>query len=261
MAINFLDPETTVVTSPDARNSETLKGLNGIIPSSEELTGIELRLLPPFVKDNGTNPPPLFKDRASLYCMTIVVSDINNQLVGGIDIQGFPKIADREHLPVSKTIFYWQFREDAPVPPSQIHTMVTTIRSRRGLRKAGDILMDLKSDNEYNALLGYIGNLAAKTTPVGAVLDIVTQMTAIAGKFMGEVEDKPIGTVINSYTALRGDFDRRGTHTLVYTTRNIDYRIELTVKDGQSASSNGSDKSLDPALIDSRRVVELESLF
>lgn len=95
MSIDFLDPATSAVFTPSGR-------LSRAIPTSGKLTGIELRLLPPFVKDNNTEPFFPFPGFSKLYCLTIVVSDIGNQLVGGIDLQGFPRIGDNEHLPNNK---------------------------------------------------------------------------------------------------------------------------------------------------------------
>src|SRR5688572_15601 len=73
-----------------------------IIPVSK-LTGIEVRMLPPLIKDNRTPKIWPFPGYARLYCITIVVSDVQNQLAGVIDLKGFQRIDDNENLPINKT--------------------------------------------------------------------------------------------------------------------------------------------------------------
>ena len=45
------------------------------------------------------------------------------------------------------------------------------------------------------------------------------------------IEDKDLGTVINSYTTLHGDFDKKGINRFSYPTRNVDFTFELIVRD------------------------------
>src|SRR5687767_3371633 len=82
----------------------TKKGITGI-GNSSAATGIEVRMLPPLIKDNRTERIFPFPGFAKLYCVTIIVSDLPNQTVGGIDLDKFPRIGDNEHLPINKTLF------------------------------------------------------------------------------------------------------------------------------------------------------------
>ncbi|MGN6510151.1 MAG: hypothetical protein ACTHLD_11890 [Chitinophaga sp.] len=236
MAIDFLNPDTSVVFTAAEhlpRNGEIadkLKNAARDIPTSDKLTGIELRLLPPFVKDNNTEPFLVFPGFAKLYCLTIVVSDINNQLIGGIDLQGFPRIGDNEHLPINKTIFYWQQNTTDNTPPKQIHTMCSVIKSKKDLRKTGEIMAELKSDDEYKTLMGTVVGLASSTSPVGVAVDIITQVAGIVGKYLGKVEDKPVGTVIKSFTDIGGDFDHEGVRRHTLDAMNVDFEMEVIVR-------------------------------
>jgi hypothetical protein len=236
MAIDFLNPDTSVVfTAPEhlpqsGEIAEKLKNVARDIPTSDKLTGIELRLLPPFVKDNNTEPFLVFHGFAKLYCLTIVVSDINNQLIGGIDLQGFPRIGDNEHLPINKTIFYWQQNATDTTPPKQIHTMCSVIKSKKALRETGKIMADLKNDEEYKTLMGTVVGLASSASPVGVALDIITQVAGIVGKYLGNVEDKPVGTVINSFTDIHGDFDHEGVRKQTFSATKVDFDVEVIVR-------------------------------
>ncbi len=236
MTIEFLNPETSVVFTAaeglpkDGKFADALKHVARDIPTSDKLTGIELRLLPPFVKDNNTEPFLVFPGFAKLYCLTIVISDINNQLIGGIDLQGFPRIGDNEHLPVNKTIFYWQQNTTDNTPPKQIHTMCSVIKSKKALRETSKIMAELKNDDEYKTLIGTVAGLASSAGPVGVALDIITQVAGIVGKYLGNVEDKPVGTVINSFTDIRGDFDHEGVRRHTFSATNVDFEMEVIVR-------------------------------
>ncbi|MGX5818935.1 hypothetical protein ACWKWU_12105 [Chitinophaga lutea] len=251
MAIQFYDPETAALfTHPYALNADGSFGdplpQRGGIPDSKALTGIEVRLLPPLIKDNSTTPFIVFPGRAKLYCLTIVVSDASNQLVGGIDLQGFPRIGDNEHLPINKTIYYWQQNAKSRKAPTQIHVFCSVVKSKAALRDTAGILQAVKDDDAYKSVLKTL----AGATPAGAALDVITQIAGIAGRYLGDVEDKPVGTMLNSFTALRGDFDEEGVRKVGLQTRNVDFELELTVRDktpkrSRSASDADDDEDED----------------
>jgi hypothetical protein len=251
MSIEFLNPETSVVFSApkdlpkDGKFADALKNVAREIPTSDKLTGIELRLLPPFVKDNNTEPFLVFKGFAKLYCLTIVVSDINNQLLGGIDLQGFPRIGDNEHLPINKTIFYWQQNETDKLPPKQIHTMCAVIKSKKDLRETGKVMADLKNDEEYKSLLGTVTGLVSNASPAGVALDVINQVAGIVGRYLGNVEDKPVGTIINSFTDIRGDFDHEGVRKQAFETKKVNFEMEVIVRAQRHAEGGTRTRSLE----------------
>src|SRR5574337_1209527 len=139
MAINFLDPETTQLSNGNIKLSGALSSLSkseisSLIKTSKDVTGVELRMLPPLIKDNHTPAVWPFPGFSKLYCLTVVVSDIPNQSVGAIDLKGFPRIGDNEHLPINKTIFYWQSSNEKEEGPNQIHVMCSVMKSKEALR-------------------------------------------------------------------------------------------------------------------------------
>lgn len=235
MPVNFLDPETTFLSGKmkalkRAGASSSAEEL-GTIPSSGDVTGIEIRMLPPYIKDNNTPAiKPFLPGFARLYCLTIVVSDVNNQLAGNIDIKGFPRIGDREYLPLNKTIFYWQSQKKTDKPPAQVHIMCSVIKSKKDLRDVSAILTQVKSDENYKSLIGSLKNLAKNAARFSLVTDVITQVAGIVGNYLGKVEDKPLGTVINSYTTIHGDFDKLGVSPFTYPTRNVDFNFQVVVR-------------------------------
>jgi hypothetical protein len=239
--IDYLEPQTINIShnllKPLAGlKKESLSKSFAVIQSSADVSGIEVRLLPPLIKDNHTTKIFPFPGYSKLYCLTIVVSDVTNQLAGTIDIKGFPRIGDNEYLPVNKTIFYWQQEKPEEKSPSQIHVFTSVIKSKEALRDVGTILTSVKSDTNYQGLVGSLGKLATDATVYGTVADIVMQVAGIVGKYLGNVEDKAIGTVINSYTTLHGDFDKLGNNKISYPTRDVGFDFEITVRDSSPAT-------------------------
>ncbi len=242
MVINFLDPETTSVSNrfEAAKKTSTntsAKKAFAKIDSSDDVSGIEIRMLPPLIKDNGTPAVWPFPGYARFYCLTIVVSDVDNQLAGNIDLKGFQRIGDNEHLPINKTIFYWQSQTANDKAPNQIHVMCSIIKSKKDLREVGNILSSVKSDGNYQTLIGTLKNVAKNAAKFAMVTDIITQIAGIVGGYLGKVEDKPLATVINSYTTIHGDFDKIGISPLAYPTRNADFHFHLVVRDAAAVKT------------------------
>ena len=235
MAINFLDPETTGVSNGNIKIAGPLSALTkseiaSLIKTSKDVSGVELRMLPPLIKDNHTASVWPFPGFSKLYCLTLVVSDIPNQSVGNIDLTGFPRIGDHEHLPINKTIFYWQSTNKKDDGPNQIHTMCSVMKSKQDLRDVGTVLASVKDDSEYKTLLGALSKAAKDVAKFNLVTDILVQVAGVIGKHLGKVEDKPLGTIINSYTTLHGDFDKMGISPLLYSTKDVDFEFQMIVR-------------------------------
>lgn len=197
---------------------------------SGDITGLELRLLPPYIKDNRTEKIWPFPGYAKLYCLTILVSDVENKLVGSIDLKGFPRIGDNENLPINKTLFYWLANENAKTAPSQIHLMVSVIKSKQGLRDTAAVLSQLGKNDEYKSLTKQLASMAANTTVAGAVLDIVTALAGVVGKILEGVDDKPLGTFVQSLTELHRDFDHFGSQKIPIATKYVDFELDCIVR-------------------------------
>lgn len=201
------------------------------VPVSGHATGIELRMRPPFIRDNHTLRFWPFPGRARLYCLTMVVSDTENQLTGAIDLSGFPGVGDKEYLPINKTIYYWQSDDKSPKAPNQVHVMCAIIKSKEALRDTGDILSQAKYDQEYRDVIGQLSDVVADAASFNLVAQLSLQVAGIVGRYLGRVRDRPIGTVISSFTRLHGDWDRMGVNALSIPTRDVDFNLELIIRD------------------------------
>jgi len=207
------------------------------IPGSDDVAGIELRLLPPFIVNNRTPRLLLLPGFARLYCLTMVISDAENQLKGFMDLAGFAGIGDGEALPVNKTIFYWEKEHAESQPPNQVHVMTSIIKSKESLRETGEILSSVRGDNDYKDLIDGLGSAVADAANFSLVANISLQVAGIIGKYLGKVDDRPIGTVVNSFTRLHGDWDKLGINPILIRTRNVDFNYELIIRDRERMSA------------------------
>jgi hypothetical protein len=202
------------------------------IPSSADVAGIELRMLPPLIHNNHTPRIWPFPGLAKLYCLTLVVSDAANQLRGNIGLDAFARVDDGDELPINKTIFYWEDEDDdAAKAPAQIHTLCSVIKSKESLRDVAEVLQSAKSDGEYQELLGRLGQLAGDGSSVMAVSDLTLQIAGVVGRYLGHVDDRPLATVVQSFTCLHGDWDRLGITPIHIPAGAVDFNYELVVRD------------------------------
>jgi hypothetical protein len=201
------------------------------VPGSSEVAGIELRMLPPLIKNNRTIKFWPFPGKAKLYCLTLVISDVANQLTGQIDLNGFASIGNGEYLPVNKTIFYWEKPDKDTPAPNQLHVVSSIIKSKGGLREAGSILSSVRGDSEYKTLINQLSGLASNAANFNLITEISLQLTTLIGRYMGRVDDRPIGAVVHSFTRLHGDWDELGVKPVHVSTKNVDFDFELVVRD------------------------------
>ncbi len=234
MSLRFYDKRTLKIqTLVDKLKNGRLRG----IPLSSEILGIEVRMLPPLIKNNRTVRLWPFPGYANVYCLTIVFSDVASQLSGNIDLHSFAGIGDYEYLPVNKVLYYWEPDDNSTIP-GQVHVMSSVIKSREVLRNTADILAEVKNNKVYQSLwdqLTYGNGSSALLTKLS--MDIA----GIVGKYLGKVCDKPLGTIVNSFTRLHGDWDSSGITPVCITTRNVDFYYEIIVRDHTRAREGFGD--------------------
>ncbi len=216
----------------NAINTLQLASALPAIPSSGDVAGIELRMLPPYIRNNHTlQLRPFFPGRARLYCLTLVISDAANQLSGLMDLNAFPRVGRREFLPINKTIYYWEAGDGDGRAPHQVHAMCSIIKSKSSLREAGQVLEQAKSDEEYKDLVGQLASLSSEAAPLTAVSNLTLQIASVVGRYLGQVDDHPLGTVVQSFTRLHGDWDRLGITPVKTRTQDVDFDFELIIRD------------------------------
>ena len=200
------------------------------IPTTGDISGIELRLSRAHILDNRTPNIGPFPGYAKIYFLTLVVSDIKNQAVF-VDVKGFPKVDDKEDLPIDNTLYYWKKTATSKVPPSQLHVFTSIIKSKQSLRDAGKILQDIKDDEGYKSALKTVVSVITSVTAVLPIVDQITNLANIIGKFLGKVDDKPLISVLQSFTDINGDFDVLGKIPKEYRSKYAILGLSLTVRD------------------------------
>jgi hypothetical protein len=201
------------------------------VPGSSQVSGIEIRMLPPLIKNNRTPKFWPFPGRAKLYVITIVISDVANQLLGQMDLNTFAKIGDGEKLPITKTIFYWEKPGKEVPAPNQVHVMSSVIKSKGALREAGKILGSIRTDSQYQQLIRQLSTLSTDLASYNMVTEIAQQITTLIGGYLGRIDDRPIGAAVHSFTRLHGDWDELGIKPFQVITDNVDFNFELVVRD------------------------------
>lgn len=208
-----------------------MKPVSAHVPGGiPEISGIELRMLPPFIRNNHTPKIWPFPGRARLYCLTMVVSDVANQLNGYIDLNSFGRIGSGELLPVNKTLYYWERDSAEATAPNQLHVVCSVIKGKGALRDVGAVLGSAREDQEYRRLVDRLGAMVADTASVATVVNLALQITGVVGRYLGHVSDQSLGTMVRSFTRLHGDWDKPGIVPLTVPTRDVDFSLELVVR-------------------------------
>lgn len=200
------------------------------IPTAGEISGIELRLSRAHILDNRTPGLGPFPGYAKIYFLTLVVSDIQNQAVF-VDVKGFPKVDSKEDLPIDNTLYYWKKTPTNTTSPSQLHVFTSVIKSKQTLRETGKVLQEIKDDEGYQSAIKTVVSVISSATPVAPIVDQITNLANIVGKFLGKVEDKPLISVLQSYTDINGDFDVLGKIQKEYRSKYAILSLSLTVRD------------------------------
>jgi hypothetical protein len=182
------------------------------IPESADITGIEIRLSRAFIIENKTPKVLFFPGFSKIYLIVTVVSD-QGDVVQTLDLKSFAKVGDDEDLPVDKTIFFFKKTADNQ-SPSQIHVLVSLVKSKQPLREVGRVLADVKNDPEFAGAVTSLKDMIKNASAVGQVSGLLFSVASVFGKFLGEVDDKPLMTWVQSFTDINGDFDKLGKTTI-----------------------------------------------
>jgi len=59
----------------------------------------------------------------------------------------------------------------------------------------------------------------------------VTTLASIVGRFLGKVEDRPLISVLQSYTDINGDFDSLGKVRKEFPNRYATIGLSITIRD------------------------------
>ncbi|RDC62464.1 hypothetical protein [Adhaeribacter pallidiroseus] len=183
------------------------------IATSQNITGIEVRLSRAFIINNKTPKIGPFPGFSKMYLMLIVVSDTGDALQN-LELKGFAKVGDNEDLPVDKTIYFWKQQQVTDKSPSQIHVLASILKSKQNLRDVAKVMSDVKNDPEFASVVSTLKEVVKNASAVTQISDLLFSVAGVFGKFLGKVDDKPILTWVQSFTDINGDFDKLGKTTI-----------------------------------------------
>jgi hypothetical protein len=202
----------------------------GDIPTSEEISGIEVRLSKVFIIDNKTRQFGPFPGLATVYLMNIVLTDLGTSEID-LNLNGFEKVDDRQTLAVNRTLFFWKKTEDNQKPPSQIHIMSSLLKSKKGLRDTAAVVAKAKDDSKFKDLTATLGTVLKTASNFSNISNIVFQVAGIVGELLENVEDKPLLTRFQSFTDIGGDFNQLGKTDNPFSNRYAELDYSIFIRD------------------------------
>jgi len=224
-----LDLQTNAVIDTVSLPAATVRrSLDQNIPDSKSVTGLEVRLSRVLVKDNRTPKVWPFPGYADVYLLIIVFDDLHPE-PQTINLSGFARIDDNEDLPVDKTAYYWKQNTPDERAPSQVHMLLSVVKSKERLRDTGAILTQAKDSADYQNLVSAVVATIANTP--GQIATLLLQLGAVVGQQLQEVEDKPLFTQVISFTDINGDFDTLGKTPIVKMNEYVQTTLTLVVRD------------------------------
>jgi hypothetical protein len=221
------------------------KEMKGDIPTSEQISGIEVRLSRVLIKDNKTPRIGPFPGLAKVYFLNFTASDLIEEHVQ-LDLKGFPKVDDGELLPVDRTLFYWKKEADTTRVPSQIHVMTSLIKSKQDIRNAGTILTQVKEDDDYKSLAKELGTAMKAASQVSNISNIIFSMAGVVGKYLGNVDDKPLLTMYQSFTDIGGDFNQLGRVDKPIENKYVGINLSVYIRDKERQKE--AEKMMSPSV-------------
>jgi hypothetical protein len=200
-------------------------------PAAANISGIEIRMLPPFVRDNRQLKIWPFPGYAKLYCLTTVVSDMNNELTGAMDLSAFARVGKNDYLPLNKTIYYWHKNAGGQPLPENVHIMCAIIKSREAIKDPERVLAAVKKDSDYRRIVDHLNAVVADTASFAVVTNMTVKIANIITKHLGKTADMPVAMVVDSFSRLHGDWDKPGIRQVSMSAKNADFGFEVIVHD------------------------------
>ncbi|WP_022824305.1 hypothetical protein [Hymenobacter norwichensis] len=231
------DAVIATVSLPETRVATLLQAAG--IPSSRTVTGLEVRLSRVFINNNRTPKVFPFPGFADVYLLLVVFDNLNPE-PQTLTLSGFARIDDEEDLPVDKTAYYWKQGEPAGPVPSQVHVLLSVLKSKKGMRDTGAIMAQARDSDDYRSLVSEV--VGAITNGPARAAEVLLQLGSVVGNLLKDVEDKPLFTQVISFTDINGDFDTLGKTQI---TKNNDYvQTTLTLIVRDPAREPSADKTL-----------------
>ena len=216
-------------------DSDSINTLYQGIPTSDKLTGIELRLKNVMIKDNKTPRVFPFPGNASFYLIVVTIDNTTGQ-PKEFALNGFRGIGDNTFLEINRTIYYWnEDNKPSSKYPNQIHSHILIYKSKKGLRDTAKLIKNLKGSSEYGNIISNLGKLISNpaSVAVSAISSIAVELGTLIGSALENIEDRPHYSRVASFTDIAGNFDQLGEHIYAdeYPNDNASCDLALFIRD------------------------------
>lgn len=202
----------------------------GNIPTSKDISGIEIRLSNVTIIDNKTPKVFPFPGLANVYFINLVISDLDQNSFS-LDLKGFEKVADNQKLNIDRVLYFWKKTDQSTLAPSQIHIFSSLIKSKQPLRDVGKIMSEVNNDKNFKDVLSTLSTLIKTASNLTSIGGLIFQVAGIVGNFLGKVDDKPYLTMVQSFTDIHGDYDILGETTKNAINRYASIDLSITIRD------------------------------
>lgn len=212
------------------------------VPNSREISGIEVRLSRVVINDNKTARVWPFPGLARMYFICIVLSDDAKKPVT-IDLKGFEKVNDGDALHIDRTLFYWKKNDSArrAETPSQIHLFLCMLKSKEALRDTGRMLKTITSDKSFRSAAAEAKKLMKKSGDAASLTGMLFNLAGAAGRWLGEVEDKPLFAWAQSFSDINGDFDVLGKTDKQASNKYVSMALSVIIRDASRKSGKATE--------------------
>ncbi len=228
MSINFLNAHRGTLRVPNTDSSSFKRFSLLGIPTSDQITGLELRLSKVYIKDNKRRHIWPLTRYSDLYFIVSTIDTLGAEPYT-INVRGFAHVDDREQLPVDRTVYYWKAKDSSDIAPGQIHFFGSIIKSNEGIRDLGKALSDLRQTDDFKSIIKTV--VAAATSGGALIADALICIAGAIGSILGNVDDTPLITTVLSFTDINGNFDVLGRHAYTESNRYVDLETTLIIRD------------------------------
>ncbi len=188
--------------------------------------GVQLRMMPALIKNNGTGTFGFLKQRVKLYCLTLTIEDTGSHFNGFIYLDAFDSIGRNEYLNIYKTIYTKQ-SDSIYTAPDRLFIISSVIKCRGSLREVEAIINSARRDKEYQALADLLLSMVSETASYPVIVNIAIKISEVIKKHLGKIEDVSIATTNHYFNKHHGDLDNLGLISFNKSTMNVSFDFEL----------------------------------
>jgi hypothetical protein len=196
--------------------------------NDQSFFGIQLQMLPPFVKNISASGLWFPNAPVKFYYLTLVIEDIDHRFRGLISLDSFSNIRNNEYLNVRKALYDWQ-GPSIDRAPERLFLITSVVKCKAKLKDPGSVLENAKLDPVYLQLVNHLTSTISETATFPSVVNAALKIIAAVKKHLGKVDDSLSAVTARYFNKQHGDMDNPGYIPLQVSTQNVDFSFKLLV--------------------------------